>query len=85
MLDLHLLRVPTFNGGLIAAWAISASLFSLLTYLVLYLQNVLGSSAIETGVRLLPMTGAIFLTAGLAGRLTGHVPTRLLIAPGLRR
>jgi EmrB/QacA subfamily drug resistance transporter len=82
MLDLHLLRVPTFNGGLIAAWAISASLFSLLTYVVLYLQNVLGSSALDTGMRLLPMTGAIFLTAGLAGRLTGHVPTRALIAPG---
>jgi hypothetical protein len=28
------------------------------------------------------MTGAIFLTAGLAGRLTGHVPTRILIGPG---
>jgi EmrB/QacA subfamily drug resistance transporter len=82
MLDLHLLRVPTFNGGLIAAWAISASLFSLLTYIVLYLQNVLGSSALDTGLRLLPMTGGIFVTAGVAGRLTGHVPTKLLIAPG---
>jgi len=82
MLDLHLLKVPTFNGGLIAAFAISASLFSLLTYVVLYLQNVLGSSAIDTGLRLLPMTGAIFFTAGLAGRLTGHVPTRFLIGPG---
>ncbi len=82
MLDLKLLRVPTFNGGLIAAFALSASVFSLLTYLVLYLQNVLGSSAIDTGLRLLPYTGAIFLTAGLAGRLTGHVPTKLLIAPG---
>jgi EmrB/QacA subfamily drug resistance transporter len=82
MLDLHLLRVPTFNGGLIAAWAISASLFSLLTYIVLYLQNVLGSSALDTGLRLLPMTGGIFITAGVAGRLTGKVPTRMLIAPG---
>ncbi len=82
MFDLHLLRVPTFNGGLIAAWAISASLFSLLTYIVLYLQNVLGSSAIDTGIRLLPLTGATFFTAGLAGRLTGHVPTRWLIGPG---
>jgi predicted MFS family arabinose efflux permease len=82
MLDLHLLKVPTFNGGLIAAWAISASLFALLTYIVLYLQNILGSSALDTGLRLLPMTGAIFFTAGLAGRLTGHVPTRFLIGPG---
>jgi EmrB/QacA subfamily drug resistance transporter len=82
MLDLHLLKVPTFNGGLVAAFAISASLFSLLTYVVLYLQNVLGSSALDTGLRLLPMTGAIFFTAGVAGRLTGHVQTRFLIGPG---
>ena len=53
MFDLSLLRVPTFVGGLVAAFAISGSLFSLLTYLVLYLQNVLGYSAIETGVRFL--------------------------------
>ena len=82
MLDLHLLKVPTFNGGLVAAFSISASLFALITYIVLYLQNILGSSAIDTGLRLLPMTGAIFLTAGVAGRLTGHVQTRFLIAPG---
>jgi EmrB/QacA subfamily drug resistance transporter len=82
MLDLRLLRVPTFNGGLAAAFAISASLFSLLTYLVLYMQNVLGLSAVATGIRFLPLTGAIFLTAGIAGRLITFVPRRLLIAPG---
>ena len=42
----------------------------MLTYLVLYFQNVLGYSAIGTGVRFLALTGAIFLTAGIAGRLT---------------
>jgi EmrB/QacA subfamily drug resistance transporter len=82
MLDLSLLRVPTFDGGLVAAWTISASLFSLLTYVVIYLQNILGFSAIQTGVRVLPLTGAIFFTAGIAGRLTGRVPTRWLIGPG---
>ena len=82
MLDLRLLRVPTFNGGLLAAWAISASIFSALTFLVLYLQNILGLSAIQTGIRFLPLTGAIFLTAGVAGRLTARVPRRLLIGPG---
>jgi EmrB/QacA subfamily drug resistance transporter len=82
MLDLSLLRVPTFNGGLAAAWAVSASVFSVLTFLVLYLQNILGLSAVATGVRFLPLTGAIFLTAGVAGRLTARVPRRLLIGPG---
>src|SRR5579859_583033 len=82
MLDLKLLRVPTFGGGLAAAFAISASLFSLLTYLVIYVQNILGLSPVATGVRFLPLTGAIFFTAGFAGRLTSHVPRRALIAPG---
>jgi EmrB/QacA subfamily drug resistance transporter len=82
MLDLRLLRVRTFNGGLFAAWAISASIFSALTFLVLYLQNVLGFSAVQAGIRFLPLTGAIFLTAGIAGRLTARVPRRLLIGPG---
>jgi predicted MFS family arabinose efflux permease len=82
MLDLSLLRKPTFVGGLAAAFAISASLFASLTYLVLYFQNVLGYSAAGTGVRFLALTGAIFLTAGIAGRLTSHVPARFLIGPG---
>jgi predicted MFS family arabinose efflux permease len=82
MFDFKLLRVPTFDGGLVAAWAISAALFSLLTYLVLYLQNILGYSAVQAGVRFLPLTVAIFLTAGVAGRLSAKVPVRLLIAPG---
>jgi EmrB/QacA subfamily drug resistance transporter len=82
MLDLRLLRVPTFNGGLAAAWAISASIFSALTFLILYMQNILGLSAVATGIRFLPLTGAIFLTAGIAGRLTARVPRKMLIAPG---
>ena len=82
MFDLSLVKVPTFVGGLTSAFGISASLFSLLTYLVLYIQNLLGYSAIEAGIRFLPLTGAIFLTAGIAGRLSARVPTRLLIGPG---
>ena len=82
MLDLGLLRVPAFNGGLVAAWAVSASIFSMLTYLVIYLQDLMGFSAIQAGVRFLPMTGAIFLVAGIAGRLTTKVPIRFLIGAG---
>jgi hypothetical protein len=82
MFDFSLLRKPTFVGGLTSAFAINGGLFALLTFLVLYLQNVLGFSAVQTGVRLLALTGAIFFTAGIAGRLSSHVPTRYLIAPG---
>jgi EmrB/QacA subfamily drug resistance transporter len=82
MLDLRLLRVPTFDGGLLAAFAVSASVFSLLTYLVIYIQNLLGYSAIQSGLRFLPLTGAVFFVAGLAGRLTTRVQIRFLIGTG---
>jgi EmrB/QacA subfamily drug resistance transporter len=82
MFDLGLLRTPTFSGGLAAALAVNGSLFSLLTYLVLYLQQTLHLSAAQTGVRFLPLTVAIFFASGIAGRLSERVPHRLLIAPG---
>src|SRR5690348_5863702 len=66
MFDLTLLRKPTFGGGLLAALDVNGSLFSLLTYLVLYFQQTLGLSAAQTGVRFLPLTGAIFLASGIA-------------------
>ena len=82
MFDLGLLRKPTFTGGLIAAFGVSASVFSLLTYLVIYVQNVLGYSAVEAGVRFLFLSGAAFVAAAVAGRLTETVPAKWLIAPG---
>jgi EmrB/QacA subfamily drug resistance transporter len=82
MFDLHLLRVPTFNGGLVAAFGISASIFALLTYLTIYIQNVLGYSAVQSGVRFLPFTGVIFFSSALAGRLTARVPVKALLGGG---
>jgi len=82
MFDLGLLRKPTFTGGLIAAFGISASIFSLFTFLVIYVQNVLDYSAVETGVRFLCLSGASFFAAAIAGRLTEKVPIKWLIAPG---
>jgi EmrB/QacA subfamily drug resistance transporter len=82
MFDLGLLRNPTFAGGLIAAFGVSASIFSLLTFLVIYVQNVLDYSAVGTGVRFLFLSGASFFAAAIAGRLTEKVPVKWLIGPG---
>ncbi len=82
MFDLALLRKPTFTGGLIAAFGVSASIFSLLTFLVIYVQNVLDYSAVQTGVRFLFLSGASFFAAAIAGRLTERVPVKWLIGPG---
>jgi EmrB/QacA subfamily drug resistance transporter len=83
MFDLSLFRKPTFTGGLLAAFALSASLLSLLLYLVLYLQDVLGFSALGAGVRLLLISGGILVMSTVSGRLSSRMPVRFLIGPGL--
>jgi EmrB/QacA subfamily drug resistance transporter len=83
MFDLSLFRKPTFAGGAAAAFALSASIFAMFLYLVLYLQDVLRFSALGTGLRLLVVSVAILITSAIAGRLTSKVPVRFLIGPGL--
>ncbi len=83
MFDLSLFRLPTFSGGSVAAFGLSASIFAMLLYIVLYLQDILGYSPLATGVRVMFMSGAILVTATVAGRLSSYVPVRLLIGPGL--
>jgi EmrB/QacA subfamily drug resistance transporter len=83
MFDLTLFRKPTFVGGSIAAFGMNGSLFAMLVFLVLYLQDVLHYSPLQSGLRLLLVTGATLLTAIPAGRLSARMPVRLLIGPGL--
>ena len=83
MLDLSLFKVPTFSGGNIAGFAMSAGIFSAFLYLVLYLQDVLHYSPLQTGLRLLLLSGAVFVVSGISGRLSTFVPIRFLIGGGL--
>jgi EmrB/QacA subfamily drug resistance transporter len=83
MLDLSLFRRPAFCGASIVAFALSGSAFALFLYLTLYLQTVLGYSALQTGLRFLPTTLMMFLVSPLAGRLSVRMPVRLLLGGGL--
>jgi EmrB/QacA subfamily drug resistance transporter len=83
MLDLSLFRRRAFNGASIVAFAVSGSIFAMLLYLTLYLQNILGLSPLGAGLRLVTLSGAILVTSFVAGRLTTVVPARLLMGAGL--
>src|SRR2546423_3388660 len=67
MLDFRLFRVPTFAGAQITAFVISAGMFAQFLFIPLYVENVLGYSAVATGVRFLPLSLLAFVTAPLAG------------------
>jgi EmrB/QacA subfamily drug resistance transporter len=83
MFDLSLFRKPTFSGGSIAAFGLSGGLFAMLLYLVLYVQNLLGFNPLQTGLRIMILSGGILLTSTVAGRLSSRMPVRWLIGPGL--
>ncbi len=83
MLPLGLFKRPSFTGVQLAAFAVSGSLFALFLYLTLYLQNYLGYSPFEAGLRYLPITIASFIAAPIAGALLSRVQARYLMATGL--
>jgi EmrB/QacA subfamily drug resistance transporter len=55
---------------------------ALFFFLTLYMQNVLGYSAIKTGLAYLPLTFVVAIGAGAASQLLGRVGTRPLMFAG---
>jgi EmrB/QacA subfamily drug resistance transporter len=83
MFDFRLFKVPTFTGAQITAFTISSAMFAQFLFIPLYIENVLGYSAVATGVRFLPLSLVSFVVAPIAGRLSTRVPVRLLLGGGL--
>jgi EmrB/QacA subfamily drug resistance transporter len=83
MLDLSLFGKPAFTGASIVAFSVSASIFAMFLYLTLYIQDVLGYTALQAGLRFLPITLLSFVAAPIAGRLSVRMPVRYLLGGGL--
>jgi len=83
MLDLTLFRRPAFAGASIVAFSVSSAMFAMFLYLTLYIQDVLGYSPLQAGLRFLPVTLVSFFVAPISGRLSVRVPVRLLLGGGL--
>jgi EmrB/QacA subfamily drug resistance transporter len=83
MFDLSLFANRAFCGVSLATFAIGAGMFAMFVYLTLYLQNALGYSPLQGGLRLLPCTVLTFLVPLLTRRLTGRLAPGLLLGTGL--
>jgi predicted MFS family arabinose efflux permease len=83
MLPLSLFKIPAFTGTALVAFAQSVALYPLLLFMAIYLQDGLGLSPTETGLRLLPLTLVLAAVAPISGRLTGRLPLRIPLATGL--
>jgi EmrB/QacA subfamily drug resistance transporter len=83
MLDLTLFRDWTFTGANLTMLLVSLAMFGIFFFNSLFLQNILGYSATQTGAIFLPMTVLIILVAPWAGRYSDKVGSRWLVGVGM--
>lgn len=83
LLDLSLFSIPSFRNGNLAALIVSLGEFGLLFGLPLWFQNVLGYSAFETGLSLLPLAVGSFVASGLGAPLAQRRGPAFVVRTGL--
>ena len=83
MLPLRFFRNPTFAAGATVAGLISFGMFGIFFFLTLFWQEIQGLTALQMGLRTLPLTGAIIVTAPLAGQIAGRYGSRLPMTVGM--
>jgi EmrB/QacA subfamily drug resistance transporter len=83
MLDLTLFRNRSFVGVSLTTFCIGGGMFALLPFLTLYLQNYLGLSPLQGGLRLLPMTVLAFFVPLASRRAVERAAPGRVLALGL--
>ena len=83
MLDVRFFRNPRFSGASIAVTLIFFAMFGSLFFLTQYLQDVVGLSALATGVGFIPMAAAMMIAAPNSARLTRRFGTKAVVVAGL--
>jgi EmrB/QacA subfamily drug resistance transporter len=83
MIEFRFFRSRDFIGANGVAFVVSFAMLAMFFFMALYMQNILGYSPLEAGVRFLPSTLVIMVAAPIAGRLTDRIGPKPPIAIGL--
>ncbi len=83
LVHLSLARVPTVRSGLIGLLSQNLILMGIFFVVPLYLQLVLGLSALETGIKMLPVSITMLLTSAAGSRLSNRLAVRTIVRSGL--
>ena len=83
MVPMRLFRSPAFSAGVAASFLFYAAMYGVLFLLPQFLQTVLGFGPLGAGLRLLPWTATLFVTAPLAGAAVNRFGERSLVVTGL--
>jgi EmrB/QacA subfamily drug resistance transporter len=83
MVPMRLFRSRAMSSGIAASVLFYAAMYGVLFLLPQFLQTALGFGPLGAGVRLLPWTATLFVTAPVAGALVNKIGERPLVAVGL--
>ncbi|MEV0742559.1 MFS transporter [Streptomyces sp. NPDC050549] len=83
MMPLRMFKDRNRSGSYTAMLLIGSGMFATFYFLTLYMQLVLGYSAIQTGFAYLPFSIGMSAAAGLSSKLVTHFAPRLIAALGL--
>jgi predicted MFS family arabinose efflux permease len=82
MLPLYLFRNPSFTGANVAMTLMMFGMMGVFFAMSQYLQSVLGYTALGTGIRLLPISAAIMIAAGMSARVAMRFGTKWTVGFG---
>jgi MFS transporter len=83
LMPFSILRIRTVTGANVVGLLTGASLFSMFFFISLYMQQVLGYSAIHAGLSYLPLALSIIVAAGIASTLVTKIGFKPILATGM--
>ena len=83
LVHMGLLRIVTLRSGLIGLFSQNLILMGVFFVIPLYLQLVIGLDALETGIKMLPVSITMFIASAVGSRLSGRFPVRGIVRAGL--
>jgi EmrB/QacA subfamily drug resistance transporter len=83
LVPFRIFRLKTLTGANVVGILLGASLFSMFFFISLYMQQVLGYSAIHAGLSYLPLALTIIVAAGLGGQLVTRFGFKPILAAGM--
>ena len=78
-----ILQTRTVSGANVAGFILGTALFSMFLMLTLYMQQVLGYSAMKTGLAYLAVAGTAIVWSGVAGQLVTRVGVKPVLVVGM--
>src|SRR6187397_229201 len=78
-----ILRNRTLSGANVAGLILGTSLFSMFLMLTLYMQQVLGYSAMKTGVSYLAVAGTAIIWSAVASQLVTRIGVKPVLVVGM--